>query len=377
LDNPATIWEHAFERQISEESRNLLLVLSTLPWEVFREDAKKAFEIFNRDQARSNGRETKNLDFENALRELEGNFVSTSKSRERILLSFHNPSIQDFVFRYIALHPDFFQALVRCSVFHEQRSWLWGVFQLNQRILHPAISPESLALDIFLGTGDEMFLPSCRIVNYTDGNMPTYKKSLQISFEEKAVLIAEVATTVNTPDILGRFNRAIAIIDNRLRSNQVRQESIARFIKQAKLSKLLDMERYAKFLKLTKKYLTADMAWLDDYRAFCEFTELFPGVVTKTDLSMVRKNLKKFADDPSFGDDSDPEIIRADAEELKILGDKLGVDVFKEVRRLETRAEHIEEEASETDEDDYKTRISLKDDGYFSDTEIKSMFATI
>ncbi|MBA4389438.1 MAG: hypothetical protein C0399_00665 [Syntrophus sp. (in: bacteria)] len=377
LNNPVTIWEHAFEQQISQESRNLLLVLATLPWEVFREDAKKAFETFNGDQARSSGRHTNSLDFENALRELEGNFVSTSKSRDRILLSFHNPSIRDFVFRYIILHPEFLRILVDCSAFHEQRSWLWAAFHANQRRLQSVIRPEAIALDTLHDAGDEMFLPSCRIVNYRDSDASTYKKSWLMSFEEKAILIADVAGTIKTIDTMDVFDRAIAAIDVRLRSNQVRQENLAHLLKQAKLSKLLDVGKHAVFLELTKEYLKTGMTWLGEYRAFCEFAELFPELITDGDLIVVKESFRGLTDDPSFGDDSDPDTLRADAEELKLLGGKLNVDVDQDVRRLEERAEQIEEEALETDEDDYDTRKSVKDYEYCSDAEIRSMFATI
>jgi len=378
LDNPVTVWEHAFERQISEESRNLLLALATLPWEVFREDAERAFDIFNRDQARLNGRETRSLDFENALRELEGNFVSTRKSRDRILLSFHNPSIRDFLIRYIILHPDFLRVLVRCSAFHEQLSWLWAVFQANQRRLQSVINQEVLALDMFHNNENEMFLPSCQIVNYRDSNESTYKKSWPMSFEERAILITEIAGSVSAPDLSRLFERIIAVIDDRLRDSKARQEHLASFLKKATTLKLLNVQNHAVFLGHAKEYLVSDLGWFEEYRAFCDFAAIFPDMITERDLDKVKVSFKEFASDSlSFTDESDPDVIRENADELRAMGERLNVDVSCEVRRLETRAEEIEEEVSSTLEDDYDVRSSIKDFEDCDDEEIESMFATI
>ncbi len=67
-------WRHAFEEQLSVASRNLLIVLLTLPTEVFLEDLQEAFQSFHLQQANRYNYSISSQDFMHALKELEGNF---------------------------------------------------------------------------------------------------------------------------------------------------------------------------------------------------------------------------------------------------------------------------------------------------------------
>ena len=97
LSNPKDIWKHAFEEQLSQQSRDLLLVLFALPQEVFVEDLEKAFEAFHGNRAQLYGYRNSGSDFEHALKEIESSFVRSNKSKERIFLQFVNPSVKDFL----------------------------------------------------------------------------------------------------------------------------------------------------------------------------------------------------------------------------------------------------------------------------------------
>ena len=67
LDNPLEIWRHAFEEQLSESSRNLLIVMASMPEHVFLEDLEEAFLSFHLKQAKEYQFKTTPNDFLHAI----------------------------------------------------------------------------------------------------------------------------------------------------------------------------------------------------------------------------------------------------------------------------------------------------------------------
>lgn len=83
LDNPGTVWDHAFRHQISEAARNLLLVLTTMPDESELENLEKAFWNFHGLRQKRFGFPTSAGDWIDALKELDGNFIKSVFGDER------------------------------------------------------------------------------------------------------------------------------------------------------------------------------------------------------------------------------------------------------------------------------------------------------
>ncbi len=96
LDNPLTIWEHAFEKHLSQSSRNLLIVLASLPYAVFLDDLRSLFEKYNALYAQQYGTSVGPQDLKFALRELEGAFLTYEKQEHGTVVRYHNPSVRDF-----------------------------------------------------------------------------------------------------------------------------------------------------------------------------------------------------------------------------------------------------------------------------------------
>lgn len=101
LDDPTDVWGHAFDNQITPDSRRFMLALWALgprvPLSLLREQLVQAFKPID------------NLDFDSrmlhCLRELDGNFIHTLRCQVGLrpvtgsdtLVSFHNPSVRDFL----------------------------------------------------------------------------------------------------------------------------------------------------------------------------------------------------------------------------------------------------------------------------------------
>ncbi len=101
LQEPFLIWEQAFKNHLTDVEREILLVLGTLPREVFVEDLELAAKRF----LSRHGPENSEKELRRALSELQGNFIVLRRDRGNDIVSFHNPSVQDFVESYLEKIP--------------------------------------------------------------------------------------------------------------------------------------------------------------------------------------------------------------------------------------------------------------------------------
>lgn len=116
LDNPMRIWEHAFNYQLSDTARNLLLVIATLPEPVAKEDLRLALNSFEEicDKKSTIG------DFDKALRELLGSFIDIDRVSNKNFVKYNNPSIKDYIEYYLSDNPEILSLLCRSIIFFDQ-----------------------------------------------------------------------------------------------------------------------------------------------------------------------------------------------------------------------------------------------------------------
>lgn len=158
LNNPSKLWMHAFENQISEASRHLLLVLGTCGDGVFVSDLRQAFEPFFLDRGKRYGFSASPSSYEKALDELEGNFIRIERSDSKLVVSFHNPSILDFLNEWFLCHPNDGAELFACATFFEQVERIFDVFRsvpdgsngVNSTLVREAIDRTLLSRGISL-----------------------------------------------------------------------------------------------------------------------------------------------------------------------------------------------------------------------------------
>lgn len=113
LAQPEKIWRHPFQRDIGRPERTLLLVLATYPYPVPLSDFRvHCIEHLAEDEpVRS---------FEDALSNLDDNFISLSRLEGKVLISFFNPSVKDFVEKELVRDPALLAEVLNRSVDFEQ-----------------------------------------------------------------------------------------------------------------------------------------------------------------------------------------------------------------------------------------------------------------
>jgi hypothetical protein len=102
FENPTSVWEHAFENTIYKGSQIVLLVLSTLGTPVLLEDLKIAINAFITANNTKYNLTIDSIEYRRIIKELENTFIKTRMdSYGKIAVEFQNPSIQDFLIKYI------------------------------------------------------------------------------------------------------------------------------------------------------------------------------------------------------------------------------------------------------------------------------------
>lgn len=117
FDDPTNLWEHPYRNDISPLARQILAILWTFRGTTNLSRLRTAVTILNP----SGSPEDLSLQFEDAMRQLDGNFVITEQypsfrdSKRTIVVQFQNPSVEEFVDRRVRRDADLIPRLVDAS----------------------------------------------------------------------------------------------------------------------------------------------------------------------------------------------------------------------------------------------------------------------
>jgi hypothetical protein len=123
LDNPSRVWSDAFLNHLSDLQRDVLLLLVTFRQGASLSEFRELFRKFGLFRLKEFGISRSPFELEKALKQLEGNFISTGGGYSEPRLRYKNPSIKDFIINYILDNEWVLQDLIRgVSVFDNLRA---------------------------------------------------------------------------------------------------------------------------------------------------------------------------------------------------------------------------------------------------------------
>lgn len=128
LENPEKIWRTAFHKHLNYGARELVLVLSSLAQPIFANDLKAAYQNFVQLRVKKYNHARSPYDFKEALRELEGTFLKTARTKEDLIVRFHNPSVDDFIDAHLRENLDDISDLIETSVYVDQLLKILEIF---------------------------------------------------------------------------------------------------------------------------------------------------------------------------------------------------------------------------------------------------------
>ncbi|MBA4373358.1 MAG: hypothetical protein C0402_10930 [Thermodesulfovibrio sp.] len=374
LENPLEIWRHAFEEQLSRQARHVLLVMVTLPEEIFLEDLEEAFHIFHSHQAKEYNFETTADDFVRAIKEVEGNFLSSEKSRDNTVIRFHNPSVRDFLEKYLSANDRVLHALIESATFFDQGLLLWeskgsdGSYTFRKAVM---TSPRQFIHSV----NKTLNSKSCRLINRGE-NKVVFKARGESSFEARSAFVVAVAAALDDESGVSLYRAVLRHVEDRIVSAQANREDLVSLFKELKrLNLVTQAER--ELLEKAEQFFMTDFDWFEDFRYFCDFSELFPEIISDADRMTVIKEFEEMVCSGLDYSDNDPDVYRNDAYEIDLVSKKLGLDMSDQVKELEIKADEIEAEAElsrgEIDGEYWSSGIS----DYCADSDIVSIFSTL
>ncbi len=376
LENPLAVWSQAFERHLSQGARNILILLVSLPHQVFLEDLHGAFQAYSLAYAQQYGASINPQEFKFALRELEGDFLTYEKDGGEITVGYYNPSVKDFVAQYLAESPDELRLLVESAVFYEQFRFLWNwdgaKSGRNTLMAFASNKPRKCESRI----KEILSAPPAATINVRRGNT-TRKERWPTSYEEKAHLLATIVG--QGADCLAQvLLEVIDMVNEKLEKGNADRRGLANLLKQISSLMSLSPGKVGSLMEKGKAFLLSAPDWADDLSPLCDLMEECPQVFSKEDSMKARAVVREVAESIVSGSwDLEPETLREEASALRSAAERLEVDIEELVEKVESQAAEKESERGyDPDEPDSWSSKSIE--GYWcSDDEIGSLFSTL
>ncbi|MBN1968955.1 MAG: restriction endonuclease [Candidatus Delongbacteria bacterium] len=389
LDNPSKLWRHAFLNQLSISSQCLLIVLASLPNEVFIDDLQQAFESFYFSYAKKYSIATTPHNFKNSLDELESNFIRIEKSRDSLIIKFHNPSIRDFLNLYLYENNPIAKIVLESVIFFEQCEKLWAknnsVHQLdnNASISIKDRIPERFP-NIFWQAMEKSFeAKNVYLVNYrSDNSNSTYKVQSSRSLAKRLTFAVNVAKTLFVTEI----KRIIQQMINKT-IQSINQGSGEKWDLLELLNCVDELERNyqisgEQLIICSKNFFCRDFIFLDDYDYVIRFHEKFPKYISEDEYyHLVEFFENNYIEEVNsiIENIETPEEIYDEIVKLQNIGLSFKVDVSEGVFLLEEYVSELDDKLSliEDQNDLWEEQMIEHFEGEKEDEAITYLFETL
>ena len=190
LDNPGEIWWHAYDQQISNSARSVLLVLHSMNGKCSFDRLEKAYVALDAHRGQKYGYAIRPGSWRSALRELTDAFVSSTGSG----LTFINPSVGDLMNKVLNSEPENAVDIVSAAT----------EFQQYQRVCTIARSSDANELHSYLNSNAQKLAPSIEILAGLNQSYKYETSELWFtqSLDYRVATLLEFADSSQSPAIL-------------------------------------------------------------------------------------------------------------------------------------------------------------------------------
>lgn len=371
LKNPFQIWDTAFRTHIDDRCRHMLLTM------FFGEEygmsigkLRPAYESLHSAMSIAYGKAYGPKDFEEALRVLEGSFISIERDR----VSYLNPSLKDYISSYL----NDSELLVRMAPMAKTIDWinaLWEfTIQKEISLEHKKQIAQSCItlLDMFVENPiwiQSRTDPSC--LEYGDASnsirldllIDWWKITHDIRFADSVMVIAK-----NPVHDFSWWRDGSTLVSYFSRMSDQGDDAI--FIYKAELLTLVE----EKFIKIIQRSGSDDLTSITD--CIEEARIVVPTTVVNALQQAVREEFSEIRD-RVLGDDSES-VLNDRIYELKKLASKFDVSdrILKDaISIIENRIAEIEERTTPASSPQYKSSSKYSDK--FDDEALRDLFAPL
>lgn len=380
LDNPAEIWDHAFRRQISTQSRHLLFVLTTMPKEVRLEDVKTAFGAVHKASAVS----ASPSDFRDALKELDGTFITTQQNGGLILLQFQNPSIRDFM-RALIFSGEMLEELISHLVFFEQAQWFIEILDEAPGIPYPgrrkltADLPhvKRLVPELVKKLYNLIDAPSCELRSYRING----RDVLSVEQKDTVERVGDVAAKCDALSIaIDRewLDERLDDVTEELLGNRLHLNMVVWPIQRLHKLGLLGSNSGVRLFQELKECVMEEMTDLHGFETAAALASGISGVFSEEELEGIRAGFGDLIEDYAAKSDArKPEDLRSEASIIDDIGTMLDIDTEDLQQELRDAADDIEKNSDQDWEPDDDRPSTGSHEVECTNDELESMFGTL
>ena len=371
LDNPHRIWSHTFHQNISREAQDLLLVLASFPEEALLSDLQLVFHAYHQRRSSALLSPMSSRAFENALRELDGDFIATAYVGAEMLVEFSNPSIRDFLNAAMSASPAEVEDLIATASFFEQVSRIW---RTRLSITPPSkFVRNDVLLAARLGELIDSDSPRVRRDYHKDWSVKRVVRT-RSSRSERLLSILEIAEELQTP-------ATKALVQTLLGDEEDYAIDLDTFGKEALVDVLVRLQKRkawaatsSRLYEMVRKFLVESLEEPDDYKILTTFASAIPGAFSPAEWAGIQRRLEASFDDWKdnvWYDSDDIWSLHSDIEEI---GQNSVLSVQSMMFDLQIRAEELEDEKTTTPETPYRSTSEASSD---ESKEIDALFASL
>lgn len=339
LDNPESVWLHAFENSLDKFSQYALMVLLSMGTPVNISDWEAALKTFLVTNSYKFQIGYDSIKFERALRELENTFTKTQKdSHNTIVVEYQNPSIQDFLVNYLKGKGDLISSLINSAIFSDQFFTIFTTIASDDTKQNRKIKLNEELIASMAARVKKIYpeIRSCRALKHSYGKSSNYFWGNDSNF--KYEFLNKVHTEIGGHSIdalalvYSQFQEGI-YIDDLSYSEQKSYIDLLQKLDKSKLS--FDEE------KLISLHLEG-ITWLDNLESFAELESIFPDTYEKVilDSSFNDRVFKIVATEISSVENSDLSSLISQLETIEIM---FNISLKKELENLKKRDKEYEE----------------------------------
>lgn len=371
LNNPQRIWHHTFHQNISRQAQDLLVVLASFPAAALLSDVEQVFAAYHRQRSTKLLSPMSPRAFDEALQELDGDFIQTTRVAPELLIEFSNPSIRDFMNATLSSSPDLVEDLIATAVYFEQLSRIWSA---RLQITEPQrfIANDTAFADKLRAL---MGGASARVTHdYSRGGKPPKVVRAHSSRSERLLAVLEIGEELQTP-------ATRVLVKELIGEEEEESLDLPSLGKNALVDVLLRLDKRpgwaatsSRLFTMIREYLLDDLDDIEDYQALGAFASAFPAAITYLDQRTIARRIHTSFRDWSSDVWRDVDQIWGLHHEIEELGESLDVDVSEMLTELEDRASEIEVEEEAPPAKPYS---SMTTDCSDKTAEIHALFSSL
>lgn len=377
LANPSELWRHAFLNHLTPPSRGVLMVMMTFQSGADMADLKEAYDSFRMQEVKLFGAATTPNEFITALDELDGSFIRCEHKNHEVVIAFHNPSVRDFLEKYLAENAELLRMLCSSIIFYNQFRALCTfrpARELQEHISHVLGSDPGLIAAAVVRTAART-AKQWSLFKKADGS---FMGASQVQTTVEKNIAHALIVAKDLPDVQQKYvaSHLLALERSRIESGENVLGDVSEALNAALPLAGVARSRAAVVEAVAQRFEDIEeYGELNDIIALQDFIKVAPKAVSNTLMERVRAEIKEEADMIfdwyiSEADDRyEIERLRAIANRMEIV---FGVALDSVYERLDDREDELARGPDEFPDDWEDEDIQPSTDA--NDAEILSLF---